>query len=41
MNFYQVVFPGKNFLENINKKGGFWGIYPLIFTLSGQSCDYT
>ena len=24
----------KNILENIHKKHGFWGIYPLIFTLS-------
>ena len=39
MNFYQAVFPEKNFLENIHKKGGFWGIYPLIFTLFGQSYD--
>ena len=39
MNFYQAVFPEKNFLENIHKKGGFWGTYPLIFTLSGQSYD--
>ena len=37
MNFYQAVFPEKNFLENIHKKAGF---YPLIFTLFGQSCGY-
>ena len=30
MNFYRAVFPKKNFLENIHKKGGFWGTYPLI-----------
>ena len=30
MNFYREVFPEKNFLENIHKKGGFWGTYPLI-----------
>ena len=30
MKFYRVVFPEKNFLENIHKKGGFWGTYPLI-----------
>ena len=33
MNFYQAVFPEKNFLENINKKGGFgvlpFNIYPF------------
>ena len=29
MNFYQAVFPEKNFLENIHRKGGFWGNYPL------------
>ena len=39
MNFYRTVFPEKNFLENIHKKGGFWGNYPLIFTLSGQSYE--
>ena len=37
--FLSVFFPLKNFLENICKKGGFWGNYPLIFTLSGQSYD--
>ena len=40
MNFYRAVFAEKNFLENIHKNGRFWGIYPLIFTLFGQSCDY-
>ena len=39
MNFYPAVFPQKNLLENIHKKGGFWGTYPLIFTLSGQNYD--
>ena len=39
MNFYQSVFLGKTFLENICKKVGFWGFYPLIFTLSDQSND--
>ena len=34
MNFYQSVFLEKNFLENIRKKVGFGGNYPLIFTLS-------
>ena len=29
----------KNFLENISKKVGFWGNYPLIFTLSDQTFD--
>ena len=29
MNFYPSVFPEKNFLVNIHKKGGFWGTYPL------------
>ena len=33
MNFYRAVFPEKNFLENIHKKGGFWGTYPLILPL--------
>ena len=32
MNFYQLVFLEKNFLENIRN-------YPLIFTLSDQSYD--
>ena len=36
MNFYQSVLLEKNFLENISKKVGFWGNYPLIFTLSDQ-----
>ena len=39
MNFYQSVLLEKNFLENISKKVGFWGNYPLIFTLSDQTCD--
>ena len=40
MNFYRAVFSEKkNFLENIHKKGGFWGTYPLILTLSGQNYD--
>ena len=39
MNFYQSVFLEKNFLENIRKKVGFGGSYPLIFTLSDQSYD--
>ena len=39
MNFYQSVFREKNFLENIRKNFGFWGNYPLIFTLSDQSYD--
>ena len=39
MNFYQAVFTEKNFLVNIHKKGRFWGTYPSIFTLSGQSYD--
>ena len=39
MNFYQSVFLQKNCLENICKKLGFWGNYPLIFTLSDQSFD--
>ena len=39
MNFYRTVFPEKNILENINKKVGFWGTNPLIFTLFGQSYD--
>ena len=33
MNFYPAVFAEKNFLVNTHKKGGFWGTYPLIFTL--------
>ena len=40
MNFFSVSFPGKNFLENIPKNVGFWGNYPLIFTLSDASYDY-
>ena len=39
MNFYQSVFLEKNFLKNIRKKVGFWGNYPLIFTLSDQNYD--
>ena len=39
MNFYRSVFLEKNFLENIHKNVGFWGNYPLIFTLSDQSYD--
>ena len=39
MNFYQSVFLEKTFFENIRKKVGFWGNYPLIFTLSEQSND--
>ena len=39
MNFYQTVFPEKNYLENVHKKGRFWGTNPLIFTLSGQSYE--
>ena len=39
MNFYQSVFLEKNFLGNISKKVGFWGNYPLIFTLPGQNYD--
>ena len=39
MNFYQAVFPEKNFLKNFHKKGRYWGTYPLRFTLSGQNYD--
>ena len=39
MKFYQSVLLEKNFLENIGKKFGFWGNYPFIFTLSGQTYD--
>ena len=39
MNFYQSVLLENNFLENISKKVGFWGNYPLIFTLSDQNYD--
>ena len=39
MNFYQSVLLEKNFLENISKKVGFWGNYPLMFTLSDQTYD--
>ena len=31
MNFYQSFFLEKNVLENIRKKVGFGGDYPLIF----------
>ena len=37
--FYQPVFLEKNFLENIRKKVGFGGNYPLIFILSDQNYD--
>ena len=39
MNFYQSVLLEKNFFENIIKKVGFGGNYPLIFTLSDHSND--
>ena len=39
MNFYQSVFLEKIFVENIRKKVGFGGNYPLTFTLSDQSYD--
>ena len=39
MNFYHSVFLEKNFLENIRKKNGLVGNYPLVFTLSDQSYD--
>ena len=39
MNFYQSVLLEKNFLENISKKVGFWGNYPLIFTLYDRTYD--
>ena len=43
MNFSQSDFPQKKLvrgmLENIHKKVGFEGNFPLIFTLSGQSYD--
>ena len=39
MNFNQSIFLEKNFFENIRKKVGFWGNYPLIFTLYDQSND--
>ena len=38
MNFHQSVFP-ENKLENMRKKVGFCGNYPLILTLSGQRYD--
>ena len=34
LKYYEFIsssFPWKKLLENIHKKGGFWGIYPLIF----------
>ena len=37
MNFYQAVFPEKNFLENIHKKSGFLGYLPFNITLFCQS----
>ena len=37
--FYKAVFPERNLLENIHKKFGFWGTYPLLFTFFGQSYD--
>ena len=39
MNFCQSILLEKNFLENISEKVGFWGNYPLIFTLSDQIYD--
>ena len=39
MNFYQSVFLVKHCLGNIRTKIGFWGNFPLIFTLSGHSYD--
>ena len=37
---YRAAFPEKKILENTVKKTiGFWGTYPLIFTLSGQNYD--
>ena len=39
MKFYLSVFVEKNFFENNRKKVGFWGNYPLIFTLSDQNYD--
>ena len=41
MNFYRAVFPEKKLFSkiSIHKKGGFWGTYPLIFTISDQSYD--
>ena len=39
MNFYRVVFPEKKNFRKYSQKGGFWGTYPLIFTLSGQNFD--
>ena len=37
MNFLSVSFPFSKLLENICKKGRFWGNYHLISTLYGQS----
>ena len=39
MNLYQAVLSENNYLENIHKKGEFWGTYSLIFTLFDQSFD--
>ena len=39
MNFYQTVFPEKNFLEDIHKKGGFWGNYPFWSELQIKNYD--
>ena len=39
MNIYQSVFLEKNFFENIRKKVGFGGNYPMIFTFSDQTND--
>ena len=40
MNFYQSVLLEKNFLENISRKVGFWGNYPLIYdrTYDSKNC---
>ena len=39
MNFYQSVFLEKKLFRKYCKKVGFWGNYPLIFTLSDQNYD--
>ena len=39
MNFYQTVFPEKNYLENVHKKRQVRGINPLLFTLSGPNYE--
>ena len=39
MKFYQSVLHEKIFFQNVRKKVGFWGNYPVIFTLSDQSYD--